>query len=97
MNMQKLLQQAQEMQERMQQELSETVVEATVGGGLVTVKMTGHKSLAAVEIDPEILDPEDPTIVQDLIIAAVNEASRKVDEKLRGSLGAHAASLPGLF
>lgn len=98
MNMQKLLKQAQEMQEKVQRELAETVVEAGVGGGLVNVKMTGHKTLLKVTIDPEAMDPEDPSLLEDLVVAAVNEASRKVDETLRGKFGSMAAGgFPGLF
>lgn len=94
MNMQKLMRQAQQMQERVQAELAETVVETSVGGGMVEVKMSGHKTLLAVKIDPEAIDPEDPAMLQDLIVAAVNEASRKVDETLREKLGGLAGGLP---
>lgn len=97
MNMQKLLKQAQDMQEKMQRELGETVVEASVGGGLVSVKMDGHKRLISTSIDPEILDPEDISMLEDLVVAAVNEASRKVDEALQSKVGSLTAGLPGLF
>lgn len=98
MNMQKLLKQAQEMQEKVQRELAETVVDAAVGGGLVNVRMTGHKQVLKITIDPEAMDPEDPSLLEDLLVAAVNEASRKVDETLRGKFGNMAAGgLPGLF
>jgi DNA-binding YbaB/EbfC family protein len=96
MNIQKLMRQAQQMQERVQRELSELVVEAAAGGGMVRVKMTGHKHLLAVEIDREVVDPEDPGMLQDLVLAAVNEAARKVDEELQGRIGAMGAGLPGL-
>ncbi|HVT15862.1 MAG TPA: YbaB/EbfC family nucleoid-associated protein [Thermoanaerobaculia bacterium] len=96
-SMQKLMKQAQEMLERQQRELSELVVEASVGGGMVSVKMTGHKQLSAVKIDPEAMDKDDPSMLEDLIIAAVNEAGRKVEEMMQGRLGAMAAGLPGLF
>ena len=97
MNMQKLLKQAQDMQEKMQRELGETVVEASVGGGLVSVKMDGHKRLISTSIDPEIIDPEDKSMLEDLVVAAVNEASRKVDETLQSKMGSLTAGLPGLF
>ena len=97
MNMQKLLKQAQEMQDRMQRELGETFAETSVGGGIVTVKIDGHKHLMSVKIDPEAMDPEDPSLLEDLIVAAVNEANRKMDEKLKGKVGNLATSLPGLF
>lgn len=96
-SMRQLMKQAQEMQERLQKELATTVVEASVGGGMVTVKMSGHKQLVSVKIEPEALDPEDPSMLEDLIVAAVNEAGRKVEETMQGKMGSMAASLPGLF
>ena len=92
-----LMKQAQEMQERLQKELAETVVEASVGGGMVTVKMTGHKQVVSVKIDPEVVDPEDPGMLEDLVQAAFNEATTKIDETLQGRMGSMAANLPGLF
>ena len=97
MNMQKLLKQAQDMQDRMQRELDETFMEASVGGGIVSVKMNGHKHLLSVKIDPEAMDPEDPSMLEDLVVAAVNEASHKMDEKLRTKVGSIATSLPNIF
>lgn len=96
MNIQKLMRQAQQMQERMQRELGDLVVEAAAGGGMVKVSMSGHKHLLAVEIDPEAIDPSDPAMLQDLVLAAVNEACRKVDEALQSRLGSMAGGLPGL-
>lgn len=93
----KLMQQAQEMQDRLQKELGETVVEASVGGGMVTVKMTGHKQVVKVSIEPEVMDPEDPGMLEDLMTAAFNEATRKVDETLQGKVGSMAAGMPNLF
>jgi hypothetical protein len=95
--MRQLMKQAQEMQERLQRELNEMVVEASVGGGMVTVKMSGHKQLVSVKIDPEAMDPEDPSMLEDLIVAAVNEAGRKIEETMQGKMGSMASSLPGLF
>jgi hypothetical protein len=92
-----LMKQAQEMQERLQKELAETVVEASVGGGMVTVRMTGHKEVVSVKVDPEVLDPEDPGMLEDLMVAAFNEATRKVDETLQGRMGSMAAGMPNLF
>ena len=97
MNMQKLLQQAQDMQTRMQQELEDTSAEASVGGGLVTVVMDGHKHLLSIEIDPEALDPEDPSLLEDLLVSAFNQASKKMDEILRVKVGAIATSMPSIF
>jgi DNA-binding YbaB/EbfC family protein len=97
MNIQKLMRQAQQMQEKVQRELGELSVEASVGGGMVTVKMSGHKVLQSVTIDPEVLDPKDPAMLQDLILSAVNEAARKVDEDLQRRLGSMGAGLPGMM
>ncbi len=97
MNMQKLLKQAQEMQEKMQRELGETFIESSVGGGIVSVKMDGHKHLMSVKIEPDAVDPEDAGLLEDLIVAAVNEASRKMDDTLRYKLGALATSMPSIL
>lgn len=96
MNMRKLLKQAQDMQEKMQRELGETSVEASVGGGMVTVTMNGHKHLEKVHIDPEAIDPEDPAMLEDLVVAAVNEANRLVDDALREKMGSIAGGMPGM-
>ncbi len=97
MNLNKMLKQAQKMQDKLQQELGETSVDATVGGGMVAVTMNGHKHLLSVKIDPEVLDPEDPGMLEDLMVAAVNEANRKVDETLQQKVGSMTPSIPGLF
>ena len=96
MNIQKMLKQAQKMQGKVQQELNETTIDATVGGGIVTVTMNGHKQLQGIKIDPEAMDPEDPGLLEDLILAAVNEASRKVDDVLKEKIGSMASGMPGL-
>lgn len=96
-SMRQLMKQAQEMQERLQRELNELIVEASVGGGMVTVRMSGHKQVVSVKIDPEAMDKDDPSILEDLIVAAINEAGRKVEETMQGKMGAMASSLPGLF
>ena len=77
------MQQAQQLQEKLQQ----TVIEASAGGGSVTVKMNGQKKLLTVTIDPEIVKSGDIEMLQDLVVAAVNEGSRKVDETLQSNLG----------
>ena len=96
-SMRQLMKQAQEMQERLQRELAETIVEASVGGGMVTVRLSGHKQLVSVKIEPEAMDPNDPSMLEDLIVAAVNEAGRKLEETMQGKMGSMAASMPGLF
>lgn len=96
-SMRQLMKQAQEMQERLQRELNELVVESSVGGGMVTVKMSGHKQVVSVKIDPEAMDKDDPSILEDLIVAAVNAAGQKVEETMQGKMGTMASNLPGLF
>ena len=97
MKIQKLMKQAQEMQARLEQNLSTLVIEASAGGGMVSVKMNGKKHLLSVEIDPEVLAPEESDMVADLVVAAVNDASRQVDEAVQSSMGNLGAGLNGLF
>lgn len=97
MNVQKLLRQAQEMQQKMEKEQAETFAEASVGGGLVKVKMDGHKNIVQVKIDPEAVDPTDLSMLEDLIVAAAGEASRKMDETLREKFGGMMSGMPNLF
>ena len=99
MNIQKMMKQAAQMQERMQRELAALEVEAAAGGGMVSVRMNGHKQLLGITIEKDVLDPADPEMLQDLIVAAFNEASRKVDEAAQEKLGSLAGGmgLPGMF
>ncbi len=98
MNIQQMMRQAQEMQERLQRELAATEVEATAGGGMVTVVMNGTKQLRSITIDPEVVSGDDIEMLQDLIVAAINDAQRKVDDevggRMRGMMGG--LNLPGL-
>ena len=98
MNIQKMMKQAQEMQDQLQRELAETQVEATAGGGMVTVVMTGVKQLRSVTIDPEVVSKDDVEMLQDLIVAAINDAQRKVDDEVSGMMGGMMGGLkiPGL-
>ena len=98
MNIQKMMQQAQQMQERLQKQMGEMTVEATAGGGMVTVVVNGHKVLLRVKIDPEVVTKEDVDMLQDLIVAAVNDAHRKVDDALAGQMKGMMGGmgLPGL-
>ncbi len=84
-NMQSMMKQAQQMQERMQQEIAQIRVEATAGGGMVTVKMDGQKNLLAVKIDPEVAG--DVEMLQDMVLAACNEAVKKVDDETKAKMG----------
>ncbi len=99
MNIKQLMKQAQQMQEQMQRQMSSVRVEGTAGGGMVRVEMTGNKEVQSVTIDREAVDPEDVEMLQDLVKAAVNEASRKVDETMQSSLGAMTGGMkiPGMF
>ncbi len=98
MNIQQMMQQAQQMQERLQQELAQTKVEATAGGGMVTVVMNGQKQMQRITIDPEVVSQGDVEMLQDLIMAAINDAQRKVDEAVAGKMGGLMGGLkiPGL-
>lgn len=82
-----MMRQAQEMQEKLQREMNDIRVEATAGGGMITVAMSGSKELLEVKIDPEAFKDGDVEMLQDMVVAVVNEAARKVDEKLKGKLG----------
>ncbi len=97
-NMQSMMRQAQQMQEKLQQEIAQIKVDASAGGGMITVQMDGQKNLLSVKIDPEVAG--DVEMLQDMVVAACNEAVKKVDEevqqKTRGMLGGMGLP-PGLF
>src|SRR5262245_62399328 len=98
MNIQKMMQQAQQMQERLQKQMADMRMEATAGGGMVTVTVNGHKNVLSVKLDPEVVSKDDVDMLQDLIVAAINDAHRKVDETLatqmQGLMGG--MKIPGL-
>jgi len=99
MNIQQMMKQAEQMQEKMQKQMAEMKLEATAGGGMVTVTMNGAKQVLALKIDPEAVSKEDVEMLQDLILAAINDAQRKVDEALQkqmsGMMGG--MKIPGMF
>jgi DNA-binding YbaB/EbfC family protein len=104
-NMQQLLKQAQKMQQEMmaaQESLKDEVVEASAGGGMVTVRVTGDLDVKAITIDPQAVDPDDVELLQDMVLAAVNEALRSAQELASSKLGGIAGGglgglgLPGL-
>jgi hypothetical protein len=97
MNIQQMMKQAQRMQEQMEQEMNALRVDASAGGGIISVQMTGAKELIAIKIDPEAVS--DLEMLQDLIVAAVNEAGRKVDEAMQSKMGNALGGLkiPGLM
>ena len=86
-NMEQMMKQAQSMQQKMQKEMDELRVEASAGGGVVSVQMKGNHELLALKVDPEAVKDGDVEMLQDMILAAVNEANRKVDEAVKGKLG----------
>lgn len=101
-NMQQMMKQMQKMQKQMQkiqEELKEKTVEGTAGGGMVTITLNGHKELVAVKIDPEVVDPDDVEMLEDLIMAAMNDAMKKVEELIQQDMGKLTGGLniPGLF
>ena len=98
MNIQNMMKQAQEMQERLKQQMADLRVEATAGGGMVTVVVDGSKQVQSVTIDPEVVSKDDVEMLQDMIVAAVNDAGRKVDEQIGRSMSGLMGGLkiPGL-
>ena len=87
MNIQNMMKQAQQMQERLQKQMAELRIEATAGGGMVTVVVNGGKQLQSIKIDPEVVIKEDVEMLQDLILAAINDAQRKADEAMAQTMG----------
>ena len=101
-NMNKLMKQVQKMQKdmvKLQEELKEKTVEATAGGGVVKAVASGKKQLVSVEIKPEVVDPDDIEMLQDLILAAVNEALQKAEDMVAEEMGklTGGMNLPGMF
>jgi len=94
----KLMKQLQQTQERIQSEIAAMVVEAASGGGMVKVEMDGQKQLLRLAVDPEVVSKDDVEMLQDLILAAVNEANRKVDEAVQEKIGGLTGGMkiPGL-
>jgi nucleoid-associated protein EbfC len=101
-NMQNMMKQMQKMQKKMseaQEELGEEKIEGSAGGGMVTVIVSGHKEVIEVKINEEVVDPEDIDMLQDLVLAATNEALKKVDELTNQTMGqfTKGMNLPGMF
>jgi DNA-binding YbaB/EbfC family protein len=92
------MKQLQQAQERIQAEIAALVVEATAGGGMVKVEMDGQKQLKSLKIDPEAVSKDDVELLQDLILAAINEAGRKVDAEVQSKVGGLTGGMkiPGL-
>ena len=87
MNIQEMMKQAQQMQERLQKEMAGLRVEGNAGGGMVTVRVNGAKQVESITIDPEVVSKEDVGMLQDLIVAAINDAHRKADEEMARKMG----------
>ena len=98
MNIQQMMKQAQQMQERLQKQMAELRVEGNAGGGMVTVVVNGAKQLQSLKIDPEVVSKDDVEMLQELIVAAINDAHRKADEQLSQTMGGMMGGLkiPGL-
>ncbi|HEY7290192.1 MAG TPA: YbaB/EbfC family nucleoid-associated protein [Vicinamibacterales bacterium] len=94
--MQQMMKQAQQMQERLQKQMADARVEGNAGGGMVTVVMNGAKQVQSIVIDPEVVSKEDVSMLQDLIVAALNDAHRKADDEMQKSMGGMLGKLPGL-
>jgi nucleoid-associated protein EbfC len=86
-NIQDMMKQAQQMQERLQKEMTALRIEGNAGGGMVTVLVNGGKQVQSLTIDPEVVSKEDVGMLQDLIVAAINDAHRKVDEAMAQTMG----------
>ena len=87
MNIQQMMKQAQQMQERLQKQMAELKIEATSGGGMVTVVINGAKQVQSIKIDPEAVSKDDVEMLQDLIVAAFHDAHRKADEAISANVG----------
>ena len=98
MNIQQMMKQAQQMQERLQKQMAELRVEGNAGGGMVTVVVNGAKQVQSLKIDPEVVSKDDVGMLEDLIAAAVNDAQRRVDEAMKKQMGGMLGGMgiPGL-
>jgi nucleoid-associated protein EbfC len=94
--LQQMLSQFRQVQEKLEKQLDEISVEASAGGGMVTVKMNGQKQLIEVRVEPDVFKSKDQEMLQELILAAVNEAARRVDEELSKQVKDLTGSLPGI-
>jgi nucleoid-associated protein EbfC len=99
MNIQQMMKQAQQMQERLQKQMAEMRVEGSAGGGMVTVVVNGAKQILELKIDPEAVSPDDVEMLQDMVIAAINDAQRKAEEEMTRQMGGMMGGMkiPGMF
>lgn len=98
-NMNQIMKMAQTMQQQMEDKMNALSVEGNAGGGMVKLTMNGHKMVTDIRISPEVVDPEDVEMLQDLIVAALNDAITRVDEEMKGNIGGMmpGGGLPGGF
>jgi nucleoid-associated protein EbfC len=99
MNIQQMMKQAQEMQNRLQKQMTDLRVEGNAGGGMVKVVINGAKQMQSLTIDPEVVSKDDVEMLQDLIVAAINDAQRKADEEMAQKMGGMlppGVKIPGL-
>ena len=98
MNIQQMMKQAQQMQERLKKQMDELRVEASSGGGMVTVVVNGNRQIQSLKIDPEAVSKEDVEMLQDLILAAINDANRRAEDELNRTMGGMMGGMkiPGL-
>ena len=98
MNIQQMMKQAQQMQERLQKQMAELRVDGQAGGGMVTVTINGMKQVLAIKIDPEAVSKDDVEMLQDMILAAINDAHRKADDAMQQQMGGlmGGMKIPGL-
>ncbi|HEX7085088.1 MAG TPA: YbaB/EbfC family nucleoid-associated protein [Vicinamibacterales bacterium] len=98
MDIRQMMKQAQKLQEQLQRQSQEMRIEATAGGGMVTVVVDGQKHLQSIRIDPEVVSKDDVEMLQDLIVAAINDAHRRVDEEMQKAVGGMMGGLriPGM-
>jgi DNA-binding YbaB/EbfC family protein len=99
MNLQQMMKQAQQMQERLQKQMAELRVNGQAGGGMVTVTVNGMKQVLAITIDPEAVSKDDVEMLQDMVLAAINDAQRKAEEALQQQVGGlmGGMKIPGMF
>jgi DNA-binding YbaB/EbfC family protein len=97
-NIKRMMEQARQMQEEMEKRVAKIEEEGSAGGGAVTVRLSGKREVLSVQLDPEVVDPEDVEMLQDLILAAFQDASRRVEEKLQKEMGGALGGLglPGM-
>ena len=98
MNIKRMMEQARQMQEEMEKRVEKIDVEGTAGGGAVAIRLNGKREVQSIRLDPEVVDPEDTEMLQDLILAAFQDASRRVEEKLQTEMGGALGGLglPGM-